>query len=426
MERLASALVRRSPTETLGVIFLDVDRFKMINDSLGHAAGDRVVKAVGHRLRVAAGDEATVARFGGDEFVVFLTDERGGRRIDELANTLAEVVTEPLSLLDGETFVTVSVGVATADRALGHGREPDARRRRGHVPGQGPGAEPGRALRARRTATRWSASNWATSSTGPSSATTSRCCTSPSSSCGPVGWPASRRSCAGTTPSGGSSSRRTSSSWPRTPASSSRSDSSSWTGRWTSWPVAARPGPDADRLTVSINLSARQLGEPELVGHVADALDRRGVDPHRCGSRSPRAPWWPTRPVTEVLSAAAGARRALRHRRLRHRLLVAQLPPALPGRVTQDRPELRAGPPRGQRRRGHHLAVTHLGHSLNLLVTAEGVEQVSQLVRLRELGCDHVQGMLIGPPQTCRARSTPRCPCGSRPGSSRKSVRGRP
>ncbi len=45
-------------------------------------------------------------------------------------------------------------------------------------------------------------------------------------------------------------------------------------------------------------------------------------------------------------------------------------------------------------------AVTHLGHSLNLVVTAEGVEQVSQLVRLRELGCDYVQGNLIGPPQT--------------------------
>jgi EAL domain-containing protein (putative c-di-GMP-specific phosphodiesterase class I) len=45
-------------------------------------------------------------------------------------------------------------------------------------------------------------------------------------------------------------------------------------------------------------------------------------------------------------------------------------------------------------------AVTHLGHSLNLTVTAEGVEHVSQLVRLRELGCDFVQGNLIGPPQT--------------------------
>ena len=117
MERLASALVRRSPEQTLGVIFLDVDRFKMINDSLGHAAGDRVVKAVGQRLLAAVDHDATVARFGGDEFVVFLTDDRDGTRIDELANKLAEVVTEPLSLLDGETFVTVSVGVATADRA---------------------------------------------------------------------------------------------------------------------------------------------------------------------------------------------------------------------------------------------------------------------------------------------------------------------
>ena len=50
------------------------------------------MKAVGQRVRIAAGDDATVARFGGDEFVVFLSDDDGGGRIDELANHLAEVV----------------------------------------------------------------------------------------------------------------------------------------------------------------------------------------------------------------------------------------------------------------------------------------------------------------------------------------------
>ena len=68
-------------------------------------------------------------------------------------------------------------------------------------------------------------------------------------------------------------------------------------------------------------------------------------------------------------------------------------------------------------------AVTHLGHSLNLLVTAEGVERVSQLVRLRELGCDHVQGMLIGPPQTApetalATSASAQTICGSLPPSS--------
>jgi diguanylate cyclase (GGDEF)-like protein/PAS domain S-box-containing protein len=117
MERLASALIRRSTDETVGVIFLDVDRFKLINDSLGHAAGDRVVKAIGQRIKSAAGEDAVVARFGGDEFVVFVTDRAGGSKISVLADALMAVVTEPLPLMDGETFVTASIGVAVADRA---------------------------------------------------------------------------------------------------------------------------------------------------------------------------------------------------------------------------------------------------------------------------------------------------------------------
>ena len=227
MERLASALIRRSAGETLGLIFLDVDRFKLINDSLGHAAGDRVVKAVGERIRIAAGDDTTVARFGGDEFVVFLSDPDSGGRIDALANQLADVVAEPMSLLDGETFVTASVGVAKADRAWVDGREPAC------------GTPTPRCTRPRTGAgTGWSTSNplivtpWsdcttsATTSTGPSTATSSRCSTSRSWSSAPGGWPASRRSYGGTIPRRAPSRPPTSSSWPRTPGSSSPSESS--------------------------------------------------------------------------------------------------------------------------------------------------------------------------------------------------------
>ena len=118
MERLASALIRRSAGETLGLIFLDIDRFKLINDSLGHAAGDRVVKAVGQRIRLAAGDETTVARFGGDEFVVFLADPDGGGR-DRRAGRPRWPRWSPsrCRCSTGRRFVTASVGVAKADRA---------------------------------------------------------------------------------------------------------------------------------------------------------------------------------------------------------------------------------------------------------------------------------------------------------------------
>ena len=94
------------------VYFVDLDRFKNINDSLGHAAGDQVLRAVAERLRHAAPPDAMVARLSGDEYVVLDT-----RSLDEtslvIAERLLEVFREPLPLSQGDVFVTASVGIAT-------------------------------------------------------------------------------------------------------------------------------------------------------------------------------------------------------------------------------------------------------------------------------------------------------------------------
>ena len=402
MERLASALIRRSAGETLGLIFLDIDRFKLINDSLGHAAGDRVVKAVGQRIRLAAGDDATVARFGGDEFVVFLSEADGGGRIDALANHLAEVVTEPMSLLDGESFVTASVGVAKADRpwvtaeslmrdadaamyqAKDRGRNRveyfEAAHRDSVVRLHHLGNDLHRAidrdefallfqpiveLRTGRLAGFEALVRWDHPERGiipPADFIELAEDTGLIVAIGELVMDRAMQQLAA---------------WKQ------------------------RLGEAADPLTVAINLSARQLGGPELIQQVSDALARSALDPS--------CVWFEITESALVIDVERSSDVLHELRRLGVRFAIDDFGTGYSSlnylqrfpveAIKIDRSFVR-GLREGSDDETIVSAVTHLGHSLNLVVTAEGVERVNQLVRLRELGCDHVQGMLIGPPQT--------------------------
>lgn len=103
----------RQGGEQIAVLFIDVDEFKMVNDSLGHGAGDRLLTQLSQRLASALGGTDLLARFGGDEFVVVRdrTDAEGARR---LADRLSEVARSPFVLGAQEIFVTVSVGITMA------------------------------------------------------------------------------------------------------------------------------------------------------------------------------------------------------------------------------------------------------------------------------------------------------------------------
>jgi diguanylate cyclase (GGDEF)-like protein/PAS domain S-box-containing protein len=112
VDRLRRAL---SAIDTLGrtaVLFLDLDHFKVINDSLGHSAGDRLLVAVADRLRNAVRPSDTVARFGGDEFTVLCQGVPDERVAAEIAERISAAVAKPVVLVEGEVYVTASVGIA--------------------------------------------------------------------------------------------------------------------------------------------------------------------------------------------------------------------------------------------------------------------------------------------------------------------------
>ena len=113
LDRLEKAVAHaRRHGSGLGVLFIDVDHFKHINDTLGHALGDRFLREVARRIQGCLRQEDTVARLGGDEFTVILSDLRDGRDAEAVANKILETFTRRF-LLDGqEAFSSASIGVA--------------------------------------------------------------------------------------------------------------------------------------------------------------------------------------------------------------------------------------------------------------------------------------------------------------------------
>ena len=115
LDRLHVALARaRRRHSGVAVLFLDLDRFKVINDSLGHEPGDRLLTAVARRLEGALRPEDTVARFGGDEFTVLCEDLTTDVEPIGIAERISRALSTPFLLDDREVFLTASIGIAVA------------------------------------------------------------------------------------------------------------------------------------------------------------------------------------------------------------------------------------------------------------------------------------------------------------------------
>jgi diguanylate cyclase (GGDEF)-like protein/PAS domain S-box-containing protein len=121
----------------LAVLFADLDRFKLVNDSLGHDAGDELLKQVAGRFRAALRESDVLARLGGDEFVVLLEDLREAQEAASVARKLLSAAIQPIEIMGQECRVTASIGIASfpadatdapslmknADAAMYHAKE---------------------------------------------------------------------------------------------------------------------------------------------------------------------------------------------------------------------------------------------------------------------------------------------------------------
>jgi len=116
-DRLRQATVRARREQTMvGLLFLDLDRFKYINDTLGHAAGDRVLKTVAERLKAFLREIDTIARLGGDEFTVIIEGVNEPSQVSSVAEKIRSALSEPIVLDGRDLLVSASVGITLYPR----------------------------------------------------------------------------------------------------------------------------------------------------------------------------------------------------------------------------------------------------------------------------------------------------------------------
>ena len=119
VDHLNHAFARASRSRKgTAVLFLDLDNFKLINDSLGHQAGDELLQSVANRLQGAVRKGDTVARLGGDEFTILLEDLNAPEEAELFAQRILEKLIQPIPIGNGEAFASASIGIAYSGQAV--------------------------------------------------------------------------------------------------------------------------------------------------------------------------------------------------------------------------------------------------------------------------------------------------------------------
>jgi diguanylate cyclase (GGDEF)-like protein/PAS domain S-box-containing protein len=397
LDRIALALARTQRSRSsVAVLFLDLDRFKFINDSLGHDAGDRLLVALGKRLQEVVRPGDTVARFGGDEFTILCEGIADEAHALAIAERVGQVVTAPFPLGDAEVFVTMSIGIAlasgtrvrpeslveNADAAMYRAKARGGSRREVFDQAMRARAkrrlamhsslyravergefrvlyqpihclESGRPLGAE-ALVRWEHPDRGLIEPGEFIALAEE-----TGLIVPIGTQVLREACR----------------------------------QARSWQVSGR------RLGIKVNLSARQFSHPNLGGVVAEILAETGIDP---------ATVYLEITETVLMEDVESTSTALAElKSLGVSLTVddfgtgysslAYLKRFPVDELKVDRAFV-AGLLTDQEDSAIVTAVINLAHTLGLQAVAEGVETAEQLARLRELGCDIGQGYYFGRP----------------------------
>ena len=398
-DRLQSALARIDRSgRGVAVLFIDLDRFKVVNDSLGHHAGDRLLLAVTERLRGAVRRHETPARFGGDEFVLVCEDIAGAGRRDRRRRSGCSRRSPSRSRSRTATrFIGGSIGIAIATDARRRGRRPHPRRRRRHVPRQAGRRRPLVDVRPDRPRPRRRPPG---DRGRPAPGDRERRARRPL----PAG--ARRRDRRGRRRRGARALEppRRRHGAARRLHPDRRGDRphrpDRRVGHARGVPAGASRLFDDGEMVIRVNVSARQLTEPGLIATVTDALD--GERPRRrsaCASRSPRASCSRTataasprsRPCATSASASSLDDFGTGYCSLSYlrRLPIDSL--------KIDRSFVRG---LGSEADDDSIvtSVIDLARSLGVSVVAEGVETEEQLAGLRARGCDTMQGFLFARP----------------------------
>jgi diguanylate cyclase (GGDEF)-like protein len=113
-KRLRDELAQIAPGEQLAVLYIDIDEFKSVNDSLGHMIGDELLKSVALRLRQCIGDSDFVARLGGDEFAIVQTMVKNAAKTVDLVTRVYDTIRAPYDCLGHQVTADASIGIALA------------------------------------------------------------------------------------------------------------------------------------------------------------------------------------------------------------------------------------------------------------------------------------------------------------------------
>jgi diguanylate cyclase (GGDEF)-like protein/PAS domain S-box-containing protein len=405
VDRLEQALARsrRQQTCAPAVMFLDLDRFKLVNDSLGHSAGDRLLIKVAERLLTVLRGTDTVSRFGGDEFVMVCENITDVAAALALAEEIKHALDEPFPLGDETVHVGVSIGVAFVDEEtasvdellseadfamyLAKSRAETGRvqlfdrttrsnaRQRVHTETDLGHALERHELRVfyqpivdvptRRQVGVEALVRWEHPERGLLAPNAFLDVAEQTGLIVPIGAWVLEEACRQIV-------------------------------RWN-----AQLGPE-DQLSLSVNLSGRQLAEKELPATVSRILSDANIDPHALRLYLE---------VTETLLPTDhdGARRALFElRQLGIDLAIDDFGTGysslryvreLPISIVKIDQSFVSGLGRSRQDEAIVRAVAELGHTLGLRVVAEGVETELQFAKLSRFPCDYAQGYLFGRPQ---------------------------